>query len=176
MTSTAYQRGIASAKQYAGETVRPYENPVNDSQRGWNAELAQRTEITWTVKTVTEYKAHVALPEGMSPDSDLSSLTETALPALEPWSTRSSTVTDRYITGVSRRETPQGLHTWTVLGFWYSDEPVVIGIVAGEHDVTGGTTDELDDSSFQGEWATSVTAATAEEAQEAAVREMLDNG
>jgi hypothetical protein len=64
--------------------------------------------------------------------------------------------------------------TWTVIGFWYNDEPVVTGVVEGGHPVYGGNTGELGDTSFQGEWATSVKAESAEEAETLAVEEMLD--
>lgn len=66
-------------------------------------------------------------------------------------------------------------HDWTVIGFWADDTPVVVGVVAGEHDVDGG--DDCSDldiaGSFRGPWATSVTASSVEDAEAAAVQEML---
>lgn len=57
--------------------------------------------------------------------------------------------------------------TWTVIGFWDGDEAVPVGVVAGEHQVTGG-----DGCSTEGPWATSVQAPNAAGAEAAAVAEM----
>jgi hypothetical protein len=62
---------------------------------------------------------------------------------------------------------------YTAIGFWYNDEPVVAGVVPGEHPVYCGTVTDLGDSSFQGEWAVSVEANSASGAKEKAVAEML---
>ncbi len=72
------------------------------------------------------------------------------------------------------REHPQA-KTWTVIGFWLNDEPYSAGVVAGSHAVYGGN--DLDDTGegFQGAWATSVEAASAEEAEDMAIEEMLDS-
>lgn len=56
---------------------------------------------------------------------------------------------------------------WTVIGFWDEDEPVVVGIVAGRHDVVGG-----EGVSEQGPWAVSVTAPGSDKAGLLAVAEM----
>lgn len=58
--------------------------------------------------------------------------------------------------------------TYTVLGVWEDDEPVPVGVVDGEHQVTGGADRRWE----QGLWATSVTAADPAEAEAAAVAEM----
>jgi hypothetical protein len=65
--------------------------------------------------------------------------------------------------------------TWTVIGFWYNDRPVVTGVVEGNHNVGNGDTDDFyaGDTDYQGEWATSVSARDAESALGQAVKEML---
>lgn len=62
---------------------------------------------------------------------------------------------------------------FTVIGFWYDDEPVVVGVIEGEHNVEGGNTGDLYDSSFQGEWFVSVSAASAAEAEDRGIDEII---
>lgn len=57
---------------------------------------------------------------------------------------------------------------WTVIGYWNDeDEPVSVGVIAGEHQVMGGM-----DFTGYGEWATFNEAATAEEAEADGLEEM----
>jgi hypothetical protein len=70
------------------------------------------------------------------------------------------------------------VRTWSVIGFWFNDEPVPVGVVEGDHQVYGGDAlsagyDSPVDGS-QGPWAVSVTAPDAETAEELAVEQMLD--
>lgn len=59
--------------------------------------------------------------------------------------------------------------TYTVVGVWQSDEPIPVGVIKGDHDVTGG-----DESHFDGGvWATSVDAPSADRAEAEAVAKML---
>jgi hypothetical protein len=62
---------------------------------------------------------------------------------------------------------------WTVIGFWYEDEPVVAGVVAGDTPVFGGS-DLLENegAGFQGPLGLTVEARDAEAAEERAVQEM----
>lgn len=58
--------------------------------------------------------------------------------------------------------------TFTVLGYWNDeDEPVAVGVIAGDHPVGGG-----EGATEGGDWATSVTAKDMETAEELAVEEM----
>lgn len=58
--------------------------------------------------------------------------------------------------------------TWTVVGVWDGDEPISVGVIAGEHEVAGG-----DEFHFDGGlWATSVQAGDPSDAESAAIREM----
>jgi hypothetical protein len=63
---------------------------------------------------------------------------------------------------------PAAAAVYTVLGVWNEDEPVPVGVVAGDHQVTGGSGRHFE----QGLWATSVTAADADTAEQAAVADM----
>lgn len=66
-----------------------------------------------------------------------------------------------------------GLKSWTVIGFWWNDEPVSAGVVEGRHPVWIGAALAGDlDSSFQGGWTETVTAALASEAEAAAEARM----
>jgi hypothetical protein len=57
---------------------------------------------------------------------------------------------------------------YTVIGVWQDDEPIPVGVIAGDHEVTDG-----DDSEFEdGLWATSVVAPDAATAQQLAIDEM----
>jgi hypothetical protein len=57
---------------------------------------------------------------------------------------------------------------YTVIGVWRDDEPIPVGVIAGEHEVSGG-----DDSEFeQGLWATSVAAPDSATAEQLAIDEM----
>lgn len=59
----------------------------------------------------------------------------------------------------------------TVVGVWLADKPVVIGVIAGAHDVRGG-----DEHQFpEGLWATCVDADDAENAEIAAKNEMAES-
>ena len=60
--------------------------------------------------------------------------------------------------------------TYTVVGVWYSDEPIPVGVIKGEHDVTGG-----DETHFDGLWATSVDSTSADRAEAEAVAKMMDD-
>jgi hypothetical protein len=67
---------------------------------------------------------------------------------------------------------PAALPVYTVLGVWdQADEPVPVGVIAGEHEVTGGAEDHWEG----GLWATSVHASTPDEAEQLAVAEMRTN-
>lgn len=59
--------------------------------------------------------------------------------------------------------------SFTVIGFWDEDEPVVTGVVLGQHPVVGG-----DDVSDQGPWALWVDAVDPEAAARFAAEEMLE--
>jgi hypothetical protein len=57
---------------------------------------------------------------------------------------------------------------FTVVGFWADDDqPVVVGVIQGAHEVTGG-----EGVTEGGPWATSVMAPTPEHAAELAVWDM----
>ena len=58
--------------------------------------------------------------------------------------------------------------TYTVLGLWLHNEPVSVGVIAGEHGVTGGDTDAFE----EGLWATSVDADDPLTAEALAIAEM----
>ncbi|MDT5026441.1 MAG: hypothetical protein QOE61_2867 [Micromonosporaceae bacterium] len=65
-----------------------------------------------------------------------------------------------------RALTPPNLYT--VIGVWQDDEPIPIGVIAGDHEVTDG-----DDSEFEdGLWATSAAAPDSATAQQLAIDEM----
>lgn len=57
---------------------------------------------------------------------------------------------------------------YTVIGVWKADTPVTVGVVAGEHEVSGGDTEIFP----EGLWATSVGAEDVFAAEDAAVTEM----
>lgn len=57
---------------------------------------------------------------------------------------------------------------WTVIGVWLGDDPVPAGVVAGQHDVSGGDFEQFP----EGCWAVSVSAPDAELAERAAIAEM----
>lgn len=65
-----------------------------------------------------------------------------------------------------RALTPPNLYT--VIGVWQDDEPIPVGVIAGEHDVTDGDLNEFED----GLWATSVAAPDSATAQHLAIDEM----
>lgn len=60
------------------------------------------------------------------------------------------------------------METYTVIGVWYSTEPIPVGVIRGEHAVAGG-----DESHFDGLWATSVDATSVDRAEAEAVAKML---
>jgi hypothetical protein len=66
------------------------------------------------------------------------------------------------------------MNEYTVIGFWWEDEPVVTGIVEGSVPLVGGYSEVLDDSSegFRGPWATPVSAPDADTAGALAVAGM----
>lgn len=74
---------------------------------------------------------------------------------------------DRQRAGAAAQDPPRS-RTYTVLGVWDGKQPVPVGVVEGEHEVTGGAQEHWE----QGLWATSVTAADPTEAETAAVAEM----
>jgi hypothetical protein len=59
---------------------------------------------------------------------------------------------------------------WTVIGVWLSGDPVPVGVIAGNHDVEGGDSEEFP----EGLWATHVGAADVAGAEAAAIQEMSD--
>lgn len=64
---------------------------------------------------------------------------------------------------------PDAENMWTVIGVWLDDVPVPLGVIAGQHSVTGGDSyDEFE----QGPWATSVIADHDYAAEQAAVAQM----
>jgi hypothetical protein len=65
-----------------------------------------------------------------------------------------------------RALTPQGVYT--VLGVWQDDNPIPVGVIAGQHAVTGGAYRQFE----QGLWATSVEAPDVDTAERLAVEEM----
>lgn len=67
---------------------------------------------------------------------------------------------------------PARRRAYTVLGVWdQADEPVPVGVIAGEHEVTGGAEEHWEG----GLWATSVHASTPDEAEQLAVAQMRTN-
>lgn len=58
-----------------------------------------------------------------------------------------------------------------MLGVWDGDQPMPVGVVEGEHEVTGGAEQHWE----QGLWATSVTAADPADAEAEAIAEMRAN-
>ena len=60
----------------------------------------------------------------------------------------------------------------TVIGVWQDDEPVVVGVVSGHHEVYGG-----DEASFSGGlWFTHVTATDVAEAEQLAKTAAIEHG
>jgi hypothetical protein len=53
---------------------------------------------------------------------------------------------------------------YTVIGVWQDDQPIPVGVIAGEHEVSGGDSSRL--------WATSVTAPDEATAEQFAIEEM----
>ncbi len=60
---------------------------------------------------------------------------------------------------------------YTVIGVWIGDRPVPVGVIEGQHAVHGGYEDEFP----EGLWATSVSTGNPDEAEHAAIAEMLDS-
>jgi len=60
---------------------------------------------------------------------------------------------------------------YTVIGVWQDDEPVVVGVIEGDHQVSGGGADAFP----EGLWATCVDAYDATAADCLATSEMSDN-
>ncbi len=61
--------------------------------------------------------------------------------------------------------------SYTVIGVWLEDTPIVVGVIAGSHEVYGG-----DEQRFpEGLWATSVDASTVEQAEQLAKVEIRDS-
>jgi hypothetical protein len=58
---------------------------------------------------------------------------------------------------------------YTVIGLWYDDEPVVAGVVEGEHNAVDS---DPCHERFQGRWSTSVEADDPDDAESRAVAEM----
>jgi len=62
-----------------------------------------------------------------------------------------------------------GAGIYTVVGFWSEEGwPVAVGVIAGQHEVTGG-----EDYFERGLWATTAAGADAEEAEGIAVEAMI---
>jgi len=61
---------------------------------------------------------------------------------------------------------------YTVIGLWVEDEPVVAGVIEGEHPAVDS---DPFDSRFRGRWMTSVDAEGPAEAEIAAVAELEDS-
>lgn len=62
-------------------------------------------------------------------------------------------------------------NVYTVIGVWQEDEPIAVGVIAGEHPVHGG-----DERAFpHGLWATSVTAPDSATAQRLGIAEMRES-
>jgi hypothetical protein len=59
---------------------------------------------------------------------------------------------------------------YTVVGVWMNDQPIPVGVIAGEHQVHDGDATEFE----QGLWATSVAAPDSSTAQQRAVDEMRE--
>jgi hypothetical protein len=59
--------------------------------------------------------------------------------------------------------------TYTVIGLWYQAEPIVAGVIEGEHSAVDS---DPSDRRFQGRWATSVEANDPVGAESRAVAEM----
>jgi hypothetical protein len=65
-----------------------------------------------------------------------------------------------------RALTPRDVYT--VIGVWQDDDPIPVGVIAGEHEVSGG-----DSSQFErGVWVTSVVAPDSATAEQFAIEEM----
>jgi hypothetical protein len=58
--------------------------------------------------------------------------------------------------------------TWTVLGVWEGDQAIPVGVIRGDHQVSGGDSVHFP----EGCWATSVTAADEDAAEAAGIAEM----
>lgn len=63
------------------------------------------------------------------------------------------------------------LDVFTVVGVWIDDEPVPVGVIAGDHQVSGGDEEQFP----QGVWATCVTAADDVEAEQVAIAALRDD-
>jgi len=75
------------------------------------------------------------------------------------------------VAGLLAATAPQLPNAYTVIGVWQEDEPIPVGVIAGEHPVHDG-----DERAFpQGRWATSVTAPDSTTAQQLAVAEMRES-
>jgi hypothetical protein len=60
--------------------------------------------------------------------------------------------------------------SYTVIGVWLDDAPIVVGVIAGNHEVYGG-----DEKAFEeGLWATSVDACDIAQAEQLAKVEMRE--
>jgi hypothetical protein len=78
-----------------------------------------------------------------------------------------------------RRERAQASHlaviqrerTFTVIGVWIGDDPVTVGVIEGEHQVSGGDFERFP----EGCWAAAVSAPSADMAESLAVLEMRAN-
>ena len=66
------------------------------------------------------------------------------------------------------------MEKYTVIGFWYQNEPEVAGVVKGDHPILGGS-DLIfnEEEDFQGPWGLTVEANSPEGAEEKAVAQML---
>jgi hypothetical protein len=60
----------------------------------------------------------------------------------------------------------------TVIGCWENDQPIVVGVVLGDHEVYGGDDERFD----EGLWATTVDADDVNSAEQLAKQEMTENG
>jgi hypothetical protein len=57
---------------------------------------------------------------------------------------------------------------YTVIGVWQDDQPIPVGVIAGDHEVNGGDSSQFE----QGMWATYVTAPDSATAEQLAIGEM----
>lgn len=60
---------------------------------------------------------------------------------------------------------------YTVIGVWLNEKPVVVGVIAGEHEVYGGDEETFD----EGLWVTCVDVDDVNEAEDLAETAMIDN-
>ena len=87
------------------------------------------------------------------------------------WDVDANSPREALLNALAEADGTNGARAYTVIGFWHEDQPVAVGVINGDHQVTGGDTSDI--SGSQGEWTTSVTAASAEQAEQRAISQML---